>query len=97
MTSAPLGEICGFAEAAGRDPDELQNVAQLVLCIDESFEAADAKSRAFINEYFDLPAWSNSTAESAIRGTPEQCAEQLAAGTPQQVCSTSALCPIVTT
>ena len=35
--------------------------------------------RAFIDDYFDLPPWSDATAESAIRGTPEQCAEQLAA------------------
>ena len=58
------------AEAAGRDPDELDNVAQLPLCIDDSFEAADARAREYINDYFDLPAWSESTAESSIRGTP---------------------------
>jgi probable F420-dependent oxidoreductase len=73
------GQIRGFAEDAGRDPDELENVAQLVLCIDDSFEAADEKARRYIDDYFDLPPWSESTAESAIRGTPEQCAEQFAA------------------
>ncbi len=72
------GRIRGFAERAGRDPDELENVAQLVLCIDDSFEAADRRARQYIDDYFDLPAWSESTAESAIRGTPEQCAEQIA-------------------
>lgn len=72
------GKIRGFAEAAGRDPDELGNVAQLALCIDDSFEAADRKVRGYIDDYFDLPEWSESTAESAIRGTPEQCAEQIA-------------------
>lgn len=66
------------AERAGRDPDELDNVAQLPLCIDDSFEAADRRARQYINDYFDLPEWSESTAESAIRGTPEQCAEQIA-------------------
>jgi alkanesulfonate monooxygenase len=73
------GKVRDFAEAAGRDPNELENVAQLVVCIDESFEAADRKSRQYIDDYFDLPEWSESTAESAIRGTPEQCAEQIAA------------------
>jgi alkanesulfonate monooxygenase len=73
------GRIRGYAEEAGRDPDELQNVAQLALCIDDSFEAADRKARQYIADYFDLPEWSESTAESAIRGTPEQCAEQIAA------------------
>jgi probable F420-dependent oxidoreductase len=72
-------KIRGFAEAAGRDPDQLENVAQVVVCVDESFEAADHKARSFINEYFDLPAWSDSTPQSAIRGTPEQCAEQVSA------------------
>jgi probable F420-dependent oxidoreductase len=67
------------AEAAGRDPSSLQNVAQLTLCIGDSFEAADRRARQYIGDYFDLPAWSESTAESAIRGTPEQCAEQIAA------------------
>lgn len=65
------------AEAAGRDPGELDNVAQLPLCVGDSFEAADRDVRQYIADYFDLPAWSESSAESAIRGTPEQCAEQI--------------------
>jgi probable F420-dependent oxidoreductase len=68
-----------YARDAGRDPDSLDNVAQLTLCVDDSFEAADQRARKYIGDYFDLPAWSESTAESAIRGTPEQCAEQIAA------------------
>jgi alkanesulfonate monooxygenase len=70
--------IRGHAEAAGRDPDELHNMAQLPLCIGDSFEEADRRARQYIADYFDLPAWSESTAESAIRGTPEHCAEQIA-------------------
>jgi probable F420-dependent oxidoreductase len=85
--------IRAFAEQAGRDPDSLENVAQLPICVDDSFEAADRRARAYIDEYFDLPEWSESSAESAIRGTPEDCAEQLArqfeAGV-QHVC----LCPV---
>lgn len=71
--------IRGHAEAAGRDPDTLENVAQLALCIGDSFESADRRAREYIETYFDLPPWSDATAESAIRGTPEQCAEQIAA------------------
>jgi alkanesulfonate monooxygenase len=67
-----------YAEAAGRDPDVLHNVAQLPLCVGDSFEAADRRVRDYIGDYFDLPAWSESSAESAIRGTPQQCAEQIA-------------------
>jgi probable F420-dependent oxidoreductase len=66
-----------FAAEAGRDPDQLTNVAQLPICIDESYEAADRKVREFLDRYFDMAPWSESTAESSIRGTPEQCAEQL--------------------
>ncbi|MBV9944872.1 MAG: TIGR03619 family F420-dependent LLM class oxidoreductase [Solirubrobacterales bacterium] len=90
--SSAWRRIREHAEAAGRDPDELDNVAQLPLCIDDSFEAADARARRYIHDYFDLPAWSESTAESAIRGTPEQCAEQIAAQAAagvQHIC----LCP----
>jgi alkanesulfonate monooxygenase len=72
-------KVRGFAEEAGRDPDELQNVAQLPICVDASYEAADRRSRAFVDRLFDCPPWSESTPDSAIRGTPEQCAEQLAA------------------
>ncbi|MQA11614.1 MAG: TIGR03619 family F420-dependent LLM class oxidoreductase [Pseudonocardiaceae bacterium] len=72
-------KIRGFAAEAGRDPDELSNVAQLPLCIADSYEEGDAKVRAFVADYFDLAEWSESTADSAVRGTPEQCAEQIAA------------------
>lgn len=67
-----------YAAEAGRDPNTLTNVAQLPICIDSSFEAADAKVGPFLAEYFDNPEWSDASPESAIRGTPRQCAEQLA-------------------
>lgn len=70
--------ILRYAEEAGRDPATLDNVAQLPICIDVSFEKADARVRTFIHDYFDVAPWSESTADSAIRGTPEQCAEQIA-------------------
>jgi alkanesulfonate monooxygenase len=72
-------KIRNFAEQAGRDPDELTNVAQLPLCIDSSFEKADDKVGPYLATHFDMPEWSDATPGSAIRGTPEQCAEQLAA------------------
>lgn len=71
-------KIGAFAQEAGRDPAELRNVAQLPICVDDAFEAADEKARTFIRDYFDIPEWSESSVESAVRGTPEQCAEQLA-------------------
>jgi alkanesulfonate monooxygenase len=71
-------KIRTFAEESGRDPDELQNVAQLPICVDDSYEKADRRVREFVDRYFDCPPWSESTPDSAVRGTPEQCAEQLA-------------------
>jgi alkanesulfonate monooxygenase len=71
--------IRGHAEQAGRDPDQLDLVAQVPLCIGASYEDASRQAREYVGEYFDVPAWSEATPESAIRGTPEQCAEQIAA------------------
>ena len=71
-------KIRAFAVEAGRGPDELTNVSQLPICIDRSYEQADRKIRDFLDRYFDMAPWSESTAESSIRGTPDQCVEQLA-------------------
>ncbi len=71
-------KVRGFAEEAGRDPDALVNVAQVPLCIADSYESAGSQVDAFIGEYFDVAEWSESTPASAVRGTPEQCAEQVA-------------------
>ncbi len=71
-------KIVRYAEEAGRDPATLRNVAQLPICVDDSERKANARVRAFIESYFDVAPWSESTADSAIRGTPEQCAEQIA-------------------
>jgi probable F420-dependent oxidoreductase len=70
--------IRGYAEDAGRDPDELTVVAQVPLCVGTSYEEASSRAARYVAEYFDVPAWSEATAESAVRGTPEQCAEQIA-------------------
>jgi alkanesulfonate monooxygenase len=76
---ATWAKIRGFAEEQGRDPAELRNVSQLPICVAASYEEADRRVKDFIGRYFDVAPWSESTPESAIRGTPEQCAEQLAA------------------
>jgi probable F420-dependent oxidoreductase len=70
--------IRGYAELAGRNPDELNLVAQVPLCIGASYEEASRRAREYVGEYFDVPAWSEASPESAVRGTPEDCAEQIA-------------------
>ena len=67
-----------LAREGGRDPAELRNVSQLPICVARTFEEADRGIREFIGRYFDVAPWSESTPDSAIRGTPDQCAEQLA-------------------
>ena len=76
---ATWAKIRGFAVEQGRDPAELRNVSQLPICVAASYEEADRTIRDFIGRYFDVAPWSESTPDSAIRGTPAQCAEQLAA------------------
>jgi probable F420-dependent oxidoreductase len=71
--------IRGYAEEAGRDPDGLNLVAQVPLCIGDSYEEATRRAFEYVGDYFDVPAWSEATPESSVRGTPEQCAEQIAA------------------
>jgi probable F420-dependent oxidoreductase len=68
-----------FAEEAGRDPAELRSLNQLPICIGPSKEAARARTGPWLASYFDTPEWSNATPDSAICGTPEDCAEQIAA------------------
>ncbi len=72
-------KILDLAAEQGRDPGELRNAHQLPIYVARSYEEADRGIREFIGQYFDVAPWSESTADSAIRGTPEQCAEQLAA------------------
>jgi probable F420-dependent oxidoreductase len=71
------GKIVQYAEEAGRSPGELQSVAQLPICVDDSFEKADARIRDFIGRYFDVAPWSESSPDSSIRGRPDDCADQL--------------------
>jgi alkanesulfonate monooxygenase len=72
-------KIRDYAEEGGRDPDELENVAQLPIYVDDHPGTADRRCREYIDAYCDLPEWSQASPDSAIRGTAEQCAEQLAA------------------
>lgn len=76
---ATWAKIRGFAEEQGRNPAELRNISQLPICVAPSYEEADRRVKEFIGRYFDVAPWSESTPESAIRGTPAQCAEQLGA------------------
>ena len=58
--------IRGYAEDAGRDPDQLNLVAQVPLCIGDSYEEATRKASEYVGDYFDVPAWSEATPDSAV-------------------------------
>lgn len=72
-------KISQYSEEAGRDPGQLHSLNQLPICIDSTKEKAQAKAGPWLASYFDTPEWSSATPDSAICGTPEDCAEQLQA------------------
>ena len=46
--------IRGYAEDAGRDPEQLNLVAQVPLCIGDSYEQATQKAKEYVGDYFDV-------------------------------------------
>jgi probable F420-dependent oxidoreductase len=70
-------KIRGFAEEAGRNPDELQSTNQLPIVVGPRAKV-EGPMREWLQTEWDYAAWSESTAESAIMGTVDECVEQLA-------------------
>ena len=69
--------IRGFAEEAGRNPDELISTNQLPIVVGRRAKV-EGPMREWLQTEWDYAAWSESTAESAIMGTVDECVEQLA-------------------
>jgi probable F420-dependent oxidoreductase len=69
-------KIRGFAEEAGRDPDTLISTNQLPICIGARAKI-EAPMKQWLQTEWDYASWSESTMESAIMGTVEECVEQL--------------------
>ncbi|MEE2803754.1 MAG: TIGR03619 family F420-dependent LLM class oxidoreductase [Pseudomonadota bacterium] len=70
--------ILAFAEQAGRDIGTLSFTNQLPIAIGPR-EKVEGPMMEWLNTEWDFASWSKSTADSAIIGTVEQCAEQLRA------------------
>lgn len=70
-------KVCAYAKEAGRDPTTLQSCNQLPIMIGESRTAVRETMMAWLNSEWDFAGWSESTAESAIMGTAEECLAQL--------------------
>jgi alkanesulfonate monooxygenase len=68
--------IRGFAEEAGRNPDELISTNQLPIYVGQRSKV-EAPMREWLQTDWDYASWSESTAESAIMGSVDECVEQL--------------------
>ena len=69
-------KVRGFAEEAGKDPDTLTNCNQLPVMVGKRSQVEGPMDQ-WLHTEWDFASWSQSTPESAIMGTAEECAEQL--------------------
>src|SRR5438093_1952938 len=72
-------KIVRFAQEAGRDPKTLSGTNQLAIYVGRSREATEAPMRRWLETEWDVAAWSESTIDHAIRGSADECVEQLRA------------------
>jgi probable F420-dependent oxidoreductase len=72
-------KIRDFAKLAGKDPDTLLNAAQLPIRIGKSRAEVEPGMMEWLGTEWDYAAWSESTKDSAILGTVDECVEQLKA------------------
>jgi probable F420-dependent oxidoreductase len=72
-------KICDFAKEVGKDPDKLLNAAQLPIRIGKSRAAVESEMMEWLGKEWDYASWSESTKDSAILGTVDECVEQLKA------------------
>ena len=66
-----------FAREAGKDPEALDNCNQLPIFVGKSKAAVEAPLMEWLRTEWDYAAWSESTAQSAIYGTVDECVAQL--------------------
>jgi alkanesulfonate monooxygenase len=71
--------IVGFAREAGRDPTTLTGTNQLAIYVAPSRAEAAGPMRRWLETEWDVAAWSESTIDHAIMGSPEECVDQLRA------------------
>jgi alkanesulfonate monooxygenase len=72
-------KIEGFAREAGRDPQTLTGTNQLAIYVGRSRAETEAPMRQWLQTEWDVAAWSESTIEHAIRGSVDECIQQLRA------------------
>jgi probable F420-dependent oxidoreductase len=72
-------KIRNFATEGGKDPDTLLNAAQLPIRIGPSRAAIETEMMEWLGKEWDYASWSESTKDSAILGTVDECVAQLKA------------------
>jgi alkanesulfonate monooxygenase len=72
-------KIRDFAKEGGKDPDTLLNGSQLPIRIGKSRAAVEGEMMEWLGKEWDYAAWSESTKDSAVLGTVDECVEQLKA------------------
>jgi alkanesulfonate monooxygenase len=70
-------KVLAYAREYGRDPATLTATNQLAIHVGPPAAEADGPLRQWLTTEWDVAAWSDSTIEHAIRGTPEECVTQL--------------------
>ncbi|MBI1733727.1 MAG: TIGR03619 family F420-dependent LLM class oxidoreductase [Candidatus Rokubacteria bacterium] len=70
-------KILAFAREAGRDPTTLTGTNQLAILVGRSRAETETPMRQWLQTEWDVAAWSESTIEHAIRGSVDECVEQL--------------------
>lgn len=72
-------KIVEYAESAGKDPSILMNCNQLPIYVGNSREEVETSMLEWLHSEWDFASWSDSTVDSAILGTVDDCVEQLQA------------------
>jgi alkanesulfonate monooxygenase len=70
-------KVRSFAKEAGKDPDTLLNGAQLPIMVGKSRTEVESRMMQWLGKEWDYAAWSDSTKDSAIIGTVDECVVQL--------------------
>jgi alkanesulfonate monooxygenase len=72
-------KVCTFAKEAGKDPATLLNGNQLPIMVGKSRAAVEAPMMDWLGKEWDYASWSESTKDSAVMGTVDECVAQLKA------------------
>ena len=70
-------KVRAFAVEAGKDPDTLMNGAQLPIMIGRSRAELEGPMTEWLTKEWDYASWSDSTKDSAIMGSVDECVAQL--------------------